>query len=73
MLQTIRYFYNLNLNQSTNENFIEKKQVQSSKNISIYGCYELKEFYKSKKDSERGIEKLPGEHMLINLEPCLNF
>jgi hypothetical protein len=33
----------------------------------------LKEYYKSKKDFERGIEKKPGENLLISLEPCLNF
>lgn len=46
-----------------------------AKSLSIFGCYELKEFYKSKKDFERGIEKLPGERYVINsyMEPCLNF
>ena len=72
MLQAIRYFYNFN--QKSQSSFNEKNDsLFVNKNLSIFGCYELKEYYKSKKDFERGIEKKPGENLLIYLEPCLNF
>ena len=45
------------------------------KQLPVYGCTELKQYLKSKKDADRGNNKMPGESQRINemLEQYPNF
>ena len=43
--------------------------------LPVFGCFELKQFLKSKKDAERGNVKMPSDHFRINemLKPYPSF
>ena len=50
-------------------------QSPKERQLPVFGCYELKQYLKTKKDAERGNKKMPGEAQRINdiLEPYPNF
>jgi len=68
LLEVIRYF--CDFKRSINKREEEQKEANKPKNVikplPIFGCFELKQYYKSQKDATRGIEKMPGDHLIIN-------
>lgn len=52
-----------------------EKQNSKTQHLPVFGCFELKQYLKSKKDAERGNTKLPSDQYRINemLKPYPDF
>ena len=87
IVEALRYFYELNKTievhgpNSTNVELFTRDQSlrilhnDSELSLPIFGCFELKQYCRSKKDTDRGIIRMPGDQTRINLrlDPFPNF